>query len=312
MRKREDIRIGAIKDITVEAVDAKITDFTVVGNVPEAASAYYQFYKCKVHADSELDLEYRVRISISPSLEGAETSKTTGKMTHGTTKEITFTAKPPDLGLKGDASYVVDYVYLDAKDPRTGDWVNLRTYNRGIADEFKVEKKVTCGAATPHFGSGCELLKHYANDQCEIWLAEHSKASADYTAGKITVAEMDFVSKAYGKDINTICANCCTPAPKGKICDEHDIPSSVKAGTSVDLGVCVENTGKIKADFWVEVSISGPEDYSETLTSDNKNVTVEFNQGTVRKVDDITACAFGVSGCRSQMAGCTGWRSMRV
>ncbi|RLJ02363.1 MAG: hypothetical protein DRP08_04620, partial [Candidatus Aenigmatarchaeota archaeon] len=274
MRKREDIRIGAIKDITVEAVDAKITDFTVVGNVPEAASAYYQFYKCKVHADSSLDLEYRVRISIIPSLSEADTTKTTGKMSHGTTKEIYFYAKPSDLGLKGDATYSIGKVYLDAKDPRTESWVNLRVYDRTAKDTFKVEKKVTCWEKTPHYSNGCELLKHYANDQCELDDSGMFAATRDYNNGNITVAEVDFVAKAWGKDINTLCANCCTPAPKGKICDEHDIPSSVKAGTSADLGVCVENTGKIKADFWVEVKISGPEDYSETLTSDKKSIDV--------------------------------------
>ena len=273
MRKREDIRIGAIEEISVTAVDAKITDFAVTGNVPEAASAYYQFYKCKVHADSELDLEYRVRLDFFAPSPGAETSKTTGKMTHGTTKEITFAAKPPDLGLTENKQYSVMYVYLDAKDPRTGAWVTLREYLR--ADTFWVEKKVTCWEETPHYSNGCELLKHYADDQCEIGLAEWSRASGDYGAGKITVAELDFVAKAYGvKDINTVCANCCTPAPKGRICDEHDIPSSAKAGTSIDIGVCVENTGKVKADFWVEVKISGPEDYSETLTSAKKSIDV--------------------------------------
>ena len=273
MRKRGNEQIGQIKEITVEAVDAKITDFAVVGNVPEASSSYYAFYKCKVHADSSLDLEYRVRIHITTELPGAETTKTTGKMMHGTTKEITFAAKPPDLGLKGDAYRIIDYVYLDAKDPRTGEWVNLRTYNRGTTDTFKVEKKITCGAKTPHFSNGCALLKHYANDQCEIGLVEFSKASSDYPS-KITVAELDFVAKAYGVgDINTLCANCCTPAPKGRICEEHDIPSSAKAGTSINIGVCVENTGKIKADYWVDVKISGP-DYSTTLTSAKKSIDV--------------------------------------
>jgi len=271
MRKRGDIRIGAIEEITVTGVDAKITDFAVTGNVPEDASAYYRFYKCKVHADSSLDLEYRVRIYITPELTGAETTKTTGKMTHGTTKEITFAAKPPDLGLTENKQYSVMYVYLDAKDPRTGDWVNLRSYSR--SDTFKVEKKVTCWEKTPHYSNGCELLKHYANDQCEIGLVEFAKASSDYPS-KITVAELDFVAKAYGgvgQDINTLCANCCTPAPKGRICEEHDIPSSAKAGTSINIGVCVENTGKIKADFWVDVKISGP-DYSTTLTSAKKSI----------------------------------------
>ena len=270
MRKREDIRIGAIEEITVTGVDAKITDFAVVGNVPEDASAYYQFYKCKVHADSSLDLEYRVRISISPSLSGAETTKTTGKMTHGTTKEITFAAMPPDLGLTSDKTYTITAVYLDAKDPRTGAWVNLRSYSR--SDTFKVEKKVTCWEKTPHYSNGCELLKHYANDQCEIGFVEFTNAASDYPS-KITVAELNFVAKAKGKDINTVCANCCTPAPKGKICDDHDIPDTAKAGTSIDIGVCVENTGKVKADFWVDVKISGP-DYSTTLTSAKKSIDV--------------------------------------
>jgi len=272
MRRRGNIRIGAIKDITVTAVDAKITDFEVVQNVPEAASQNYVFYWCVVHADSELDLEYRVRISISPSLDGAETSKETGKMTHGTTQQVGFAAKPSDLGLTSDAEYTITDVYLDAKDPRTGAWVNLRSYSR--SDTFKVEKKVTCGAATPHYSSGCELLKHYADDQCNM--PSPSKAAAyDYHVyERITVAEWDFVRKAEGKDINTLCANCCTPAPKGRICDEHDIPTEAKAGTSIDIGVCVENTGKIKADFWVEVTISGPNDYSETLTSAKKSIDV--------------------------------------
>ena len=263
-----DELIGAIKEITVTGVDAKITDFAVVGNVPEAASRDYRFYKCKVHADSSLDLEYRVRISISPPLPGAETTKTTGRMTHGTTGDIYFSAKPPDLTLEGDASHVVDRVYLDAKDPRTGAWVNLRTYSR--SDRFKVEKKVTCWARTPHFSNGCELLKHYANDQCEIGFVEYVNAASDYPS-KITVAELDFVAKAKGKDINTLCANCCTPAPKGRICEEHDIPSSAKAGTSINIGVCVENTGKTKANFWIDVKISGP-DYSTTLTSAKKSI----------------------------------------
>lgn len=269
MRKRGDIRIGAIEEITVEAVDAKITDFSVVGNVPEDASTHYQFYKCKVHADTTLDLEYRVRISISPPLSGAETTKTTGKMTHGTTKEIAFIAKPPDLGLTSDRTHTITAVYLDAKDPRTGEWVNLRSYSR--SDTFKVEKKVTCWERTPHYPNGCELLKHYVNDQCEIGFLEFVKASSDYPS-KITVAELDFVAKAYDvRDVNTLCANCCTPAPKGRICEEHDIPSSAKAGTSINIGVCVENTGKVKADFWVDVKISGP-DYSTTLTSAKKSI----------------------------------------
>jgi len=271
MRKRGDIRIGAIEEITVTGVDAKITDFAVTGNVPEDASAYYQFYKCKVHADSELDLEYRVRISISPSLSGAETTKTTGKMTHGTTKEITFSAKPPDLGLTGDRTHTITAVYLDAKDPRTGAWVNLRSYSR--SDTFKVEKKVTCGAATPHYSNGCELLKHYANDQCELDDSGMFAATRDYNNGIITIAEVDFVAKAWGKDINTLCANCCTPAPKGRICEEHDIPDTAKAGTSINIGVCVENTGKIKANYWVDVKISGP-GYSTTLTSAKKSIDV--------------------------------------
>ena len=269
--QRWDEIIGAIKEITVEAVDAKITDFAIVGNVPEDASAHYAFYKCKVHADSSLDLEYRVRISISPSLPGAETTKTTGRMTRGTTKNIYFSAKPPDLTLEGDASHVVDRVYLDAKDPRTGAWVNLRTYSR--SDRFKVEKKVTCWERTPHFSNGCELLKHYANDQCMLETGGLHAAAEDRNKGAITVAELDFVTKAWMKseDINATCANCCTPAPKGRICEEHDIPSSAKAGTSINIGVCVENTGKIKADFWVDVKISGP-DYSTTLTSAKKSI----------------------------------------
>jgi len=270
MREKGNIRVGAIEEITVEAVDAKITDFAVTGNVPEAASANYNFYKCTVHADSSLDLEYRVRISISPSLSGAQTTKTTGKMTHGTTKIVSFYAKPPDLGLTSDRTHTITAVYLDAKDPRTGAWVNLRKYSR--SDEFKVEKKVTCWEKTPHYASGCELLKHYADDQCMI-PDYHPDLDWDRYQGNITVAEYDFVRKALGKDINTICANCCTPAPKGRICEEHDIPSSAKAGTSINIGVCVENTGKIKANFWVDVKISGP-DYSTTLTSAKKSIDV--------------------------------------
>jgi len=268
MRKRGDIRIGAIEEITVTGVDAKLSDFKVISNVPEAASMSYKFYSVHLHADSSLDLEYRVRISISPSLSGADTSKTTGKMTHGTTTSVGFYAKPPDLGLESHEEHVVDKVYLDAKDPRTGNWVNLRTYDRN--DIFLVEKKITCWEKTPHYSSGCELLKHYADDQCVV---SSSGAWIDKAAGRITIAELDFVEKADGKDANTICANCCTPAPKGRICDEHDIPSSAKAGTSINIGVCVENTGKTKADFWVDVKISGP-DYSTTLTSAKKSIDV--------------------------------------
>jgi len=266
-----DELVGAIKEIRVTGVDAKITDFAVVQNVPEASSEHYPFYKCKVHADSSLDLEYRVRISISPSLSGAETTKTTGRMRHGTTKDIYFAAKPPDLGLTSDRTHTITAVYLDAKDPRTGAWVNLRTYSR--SDTFKVEKKVTCWEKTPHYANGCELLRHYAGDQCEIHDDGMFAATRDYNNGNITVAEVDFVAKAWGKDINTICANCCTPAPKGRICEEHDIPSSAKAGTSINIGVCVENTGKIKANYWVDVRISGP-DYSTTLTSAKKSIDI--------------------------------------
>ena len=270
-RERDvDELIGAIKEIRVTGVDAKITDFQVTGNVPEAASMGYVFYKCKVHADSSLDLEYRVRIRISPSLSGAVTTYGTGRMRHGTTKEITFAAKPPDLKLTSDKTYTITAVYLDAKDPRTGNWVNLRSYSR--SDTFKVEKKVTCWGKTPHYANGCELLRHYADDQCNM-PSPAFDAWLDYSEGRITAAEVDFVLKAEGKDINTICANCCTPAPKGKICEEHDIPSSAKAGTSINIGVCVENTGKIKANFWVDVKISGP-DYSTTLTSAKKSIDV--------------------------------------
>ena len=272
MRKRGNEQIGQIKEITVEAVDAKITDFAVVGNVPEAASSRYTFYKCKVHADSTLDLEYLVSISISPPLLGAETGKTTGgKIMHGTTKEIIFQAKPPDLGLTSDRTHTITKVQLSAKDPRTGKWVGLRTYSR--SDEFKVEKKVTCWEKTPHYSNGCALLKHYANDQCVLDDDGMFAATRDYNKGNITVAEYDFVAKAWDKDINMICANCCTPAPKGRICEEHDIPSSAKAGTSINIGVCVENTGKIKADYWVDVKISGL-DHSTTLTSAKKSIDV--------------------------------------
>jgi len=270
-RRRGNIRIGAIKDITVTAVDAKITDFTVVSNVPEAASAGYNFYQCKVQADSELDLEYRVRISISPSLDGATTSREEGEIKHGTTRLVSFSAKPADLGLTSDAEYTVTAVYLDAKDPHTGEWVTLCSYSR--SDTFKVEKKVTCWEKTPHYSNGCELLKHYADDQCDMPPSSVWDAWVDYSKGNITVAEVDFVRKAEGEDINKLCAGCCTPAPKGKICDEHDIPTSAKAGTSIDIGVCVENTGKIKANFWVDVKISGP-DYSTTLTSAKKSIDV--------------------------------------
>jgi len=271
-RRRGNIRIGGIKEISVTAVDAKITDFAVVQNVPEDAVQYYQFYKCKVQADSDLDLEYRVRISISPSLDGATTSNEVGEIKHGTTQWVYFSAKPPDLELTSDAEYTVTAVYLDAKDPHTGEWVTLCSYSR--SDTFKVEKKVTCEGETPHYSNGCELLKHYADDQCNMPTSSVLDAWADYSAGNITVAEVNFVRKAEGKDINTLCADCCTPAPKGKICDEHDIPTEAKAGTSIDIGVCVENTGKIKADFWVEVTISGPNEYSETLTSDKKSIDV--------------------------------------
>jgi len=271
-RRRGNIRIGGIKEISVTAVDAKITDFAVVSNLPEDASQYYNFYKCKVQADSELDLEYRVRISISPSLDGATTSNEVGEIKHGTTQNVYFSAKPSDLGLTSDAEYTVTAVYLDAKDPHTGEWVTLCSYSR--SDTFKVEKKVTCWEATPHYSNGCELLKHYADDQCNMPTSSVLDAWADYAKGNITVAEVDFVKKAEGEDINTLCAGCCTPAPKGKICDEHDIPTSAKAGTSIDIGVCVENTGKVKADFWVEVTISGPNEYSETLTSAKKSIDV--------------------------------------
>jgi len=270
-RRRGNIRIGAIEEITVTAADAKITDFAVEQNVPEAASRDYAFYSCQVHADSELDLEYRVRISISPSLDGARTSNEVGEIKHGTTMLVMFSAKPPDLGLTSDAEYTVTAVYLDAKDPHTGEWVTLCSYSR--SDTFKVEKKVTCWEKTPHYSNGCELLKHYADDQCNMPSPSYDAWVDYFTYGRLTVAEWDFVRKAEGKDINKLCAGCCTPAPKGKICDEHDIPTEAKAGTSIDIGVCVENTGKIKADFWVDVKISGP-DYSTTLTSAKKSIDV--------------------------------------
>jgi len=267
-KDKEGELIGAIKEIQVTGVDAKLSDFKVISNVPEAASMSYKFYSVHLHADSSLDLEYRVRISISPSLSGAETTRTTGKMRHGTTTSIGFYAKPPDLGLTSDRTHTITAVYLDAKDPRTGAWVNLRSYSR--SDTFKVEKKVTCWEKTPHYANGCELLKHYADDQCMV---SSAGAWIDKAAGRITISELDFVEKADGKDANTICANCCTPAPKGRICEEHDIPSSAKAGTSINIGVCVENTGKIKANYWVDVKISGP-DYSTTLTSAKKSIDV--------------------------------------
>jgi len=266
-KRRKDVRIGQIKEISVEAVDAKLTDFQVTSNLPEGAHAYYGFYMCKLHADSTLDLEYRVRIHITPTLEGIDTS-TEIKLSHGDSREIYFKGKPPYLFLDADKTYTVDAVYLDAKDPHTGEWVNLRTYSR--SDKFKVEKQVSCWERTPHFASGCELLKHYANDQC---IVDATDAWIDKAAGRITAAELDFVNMIDGQDLNETCLGCCTPAPKGRICDEHDIPSSVKAGTSVNIGVCVENTGSVSGTYWVEVTISGP-DYKTTHNRAKKSIDV--------------------------------------
>jgi len=267
LRKGRNVRIGQIKEISVEAVDAKLTDFQVTSNLPEGAHAYYQFYKCKLHADSTLDLVYRVRIHITPTLDGVDTTEEI-KLSHGDSRWINFKGKPPYLFLDADKTYTVDAVYLDAKDPHTGEWVNLRTYSR--ADVFKVEKQVSCWEKTPHFASGCELLKHYANDQC---IVDATNAWVDAAAGRITVAELDFVDMLDRQDLNTTCLGCCTPAPKGRICEEHDIPSSAKAGTSVNIGVCVENTGSVLGEYWVEVTITGP-DYTKKLTSAKKSIDV--------------------------------------
>ena len=109
------------------------------------------------------------------------------------------------------------------------------------------EPAVTCTGKTPHYSSGCSLLKHYdADNNGKIPMAEWNAAVSDQKAGKITQAELDFVTAAWkAGTINAKCSGCYTPpaAPAQGQLEELTYPASVNHGADVRVGFKIHNTG---------------------------------------------------------------------
>jgi len=70
---------------------------------------------------------------------------------------------------------------------------------------------ISCTTSTPHFSSGCALLKHYdANNDGIISSVDATKAAQDYFDGIITKEEAAFIATCYnaGGSINLKCPGC--------------------------------------------------------------------------------------------------------
>ena len=125
-----------------------------------------------------------------------------------------------------------------------------------------IEPAVTCTGKSPHYGTGCALLKHYDPDgDGKITLDGEYAAIDDYRAGKITRAEYDFVEAAWnaGGLIDAKCAGCYIPlvAPaQGKI-EKLDYPTSVNHGANVKIAFNIHNIGAESGNFVARVYENG-------------------------------------------------------
>jgi len=73
------------------------------------------------------------------------------------------------------------------------------------------ETTITCTDPTPHYANGCELLLRYANGDGEIDTTEVMAAAEDYSAGIITLDEVNFVAACWSlapPNVNNICPGC--------------------------------------------------------------------------------------------------------
>jgi len=81
---------------------------------------------------------------------------------------------------------------------------------------------ITCNGATPHYSSGCALLKHYdADDDGVIDGQDIINATIARRSHIITNDEYDFVSSAHNAgSINAVCPGCYSsaPSPPPQVC----------------------------------------------------------------------------------------------
>jgi len=76
---------------------------------------------------------------------------------------------------------------------------------------------ITCTGGSATYGTGCELLKHYAGSDGIISVSEANQAISDRNAGHLTNYEVDYIVNEcftpYGGDINSTCPGCYVPPP---------------------------------------------------------------------------------------------------
>ena len=111
----------------------------------------------------------------------------------------------------------------------------------------ETEETVTCADPTPHHGSGCELLLYYdENNDGAIDPTDINNANADYSAGSITKAELDFVAQAYyNGSINALCPECYEEelTPVFSVTSFTTTPASCEEPCDVDISITWTNTG---------------------------------------------------------------------
>ena len=122
------------------------------------------------------------------------------------------------------------------------------------------EPNVTCTDPTPHFDSGCELLKYednLVNGDGVIRTAEMVEGILQYLSDDLTMAELMFLQGPYSStqwdtipnlqyEINSICTGCYAP-PVARIDDDTDTlvtdKTSYRPGDSVTMIAWGENVG---------------------------------------------------------------------
>ena len=114
---------------------------------------------------------------------------------------------------------------------------------------------ITCTGPTPHFTSGCALLKHYDSDGSgKLDISEFGEALTDKGDGVITSDEMDFVERAYDDvNINALCPGChsTTAPPPGS----ENKPITLEEGKSYPIQISLAGYDTVTAT--IRISASG-------------------------------------------------------
>jgi hypothetical protein len=245
-----------------------------------------------------------------------------------------FTAAPKDQygnPISATITWTINNLAAGSIDPSTGvfsaSYVTTNTTTTvtatsglvsGNATATVLKSIVTCASGSATYGTGCNLLKHYAGPDGIISTDEGNLAISDRNAGLLTNDEVNYIVYecwSQGGNVNTTCPGCYVPPPPGTISVNTNNASATFTitgpatydGTGTMWTQQNAPTGTYSIAFHTIPGYTTPTDTNKTLASGG---TVYFSGSYIQKTGTLsvtTAPVFGAISIDGTVVGSGSW-----